>query len=552
MSSPIADMQKIVVTLSEANLTVDPGEFTQMRVTVTNRQETADRLLLEVEGIDVEWYGIPVPAVNLDPNGQAEEAINFRIQRTSENHAGAYPFLVRVRAMETGAIGVAQATLTVKSFSSLQLELNPKRGIATFFQPLNEFEVSLSNQGNQEEALSLYASDADDECAYEFEQEHISIKPGQTLQSPLLIRPKSIPVWGSGKLYGFTISARAASSSYATGNTHGQLERRSLISPLLGIFLALVAIGGSLTWYLWPRPLPALKIHSFTALNTQVPQGGSVTISWDVQPNFESLLIKRRQGDGPEITENIPSSPPPSAGSISVTPQGPQTTYTLEVRRKDGVTTKQIITIDVTIPPPSPKPSIAFFRAEPDKVHEGDTILLSWQSKGAVKLLLDPGNMSLPLYEQTRPLIADKDTIYTLRAIGSDEKVFVEKTVKVTVAPKDTCIAEISAFGTDKKKIYVGDKIKLLWQTRYAKSIRIDSDKGTVGESSRLSGNMEVPIPINEPITFTITVGDTSGKFVTHQLVVTPEQRPVPPPETQPNTEAGTNPSPTPTTDGKN
>jgi len=216
------------------------------------------------------------------------------------------------------------------------------------------------------------------------------------------------------------------------------------------------------------------------------------------------------------------------------------------------VTTKQIITIDVTIPPPSPKPSIAFFRAEPDKVHEGDTILLSWQSKGAVKLLLDPGNMSLPLYEQTRPLIADKDTIYTLRAIGSDEKVFVEKTVKVTVAPKDTCIAEISAFGTDKKKIYVGDKIKLLWQTRYAKSIRIDSDKGTVGESSRLSGNMEVPIPINEPITFTITVGDTSGKFVTRQLVVTPEQRPVPPPETQPNTEAGTNPSPTPTTDGKN
>ncbi len=551
MSSPIADMQKIVVVLSESNLSVDPGEFVQLRVTMTNRQETADRLLLEVEGVDVEWYGIPVPAMNLDANGQAEALLNFRIQRTSENHAGSYPFLVRVRAMETGAVGVAQATLTVKSFSSLQLELNPKRGIATFFQPVNEFEVSLSNQGNQEETLSLYASDADDECAYEFEQENVTIKPGQTLQSPLLVRPKTVPVWGGGKLYGFTVSARAASSSYAAGNTHGQLERRSLISPLLGIFLALVAIGGFVAWSLWPRPLPALKIHSFAALPTQIPQGGSVTLSWDVQPNFETLLIKRRQGDGPEITENIPSSPPP-AGSIIVTPQGPQTIYTLEVRRKDGATTKQNVTIDVTIPPPAPKPSIAFFKVEPEKVHEGDTILLSWQAKGAVKLILDPGNMGLPLYEQTHPITADKDTIYTLRAIGSDEKSFVEKTVKVTVAPKDACIAEIVAFSAGQKKIFVGDKIKLLWQTHYAKSVRIDSDKGSVGESPRASGSMDVPIAIIEPITFTITVGDTSGKFVTRQLVVTPEQRPVAPPDGAPPVDNGATTVPAPNADGKN
>lgn len=552
MSSPLADMQKIVVALSETSISVDPGEFAQLRVTMTNRQETADRLLLEVEGIDVEWYGIPVPAVNLDANGQAEEVINFRIQRTSENRAGSYPFLVRVRAMETGAAGVAQAALSVKPFNSLQLELNPKRGIATFFQPVNEFEVSLSNQGNQEETLSLYASDADDECAYEFEQEHITIKPGQTLQSPLLVRPKTVPVWGGGKLFGFTVSARAASSSYATGNTHGQLERRSLISPLLGIFFALIAIGGIVAWSLWPRPLPALKIHSFTALPTQVPQGASVTLSWDVQPNFETLLIKRRQGDGPEITENMPSSPPPPAGSITVTPQGPQTTYTLEVRRKDGAATKQNVSIDVTIPPPSPKPSIAFFKAEPDKVHEGDSILLSWQVKGATKLILDPGNISLPLYEQTRPIIAEKDSVFTLRAIGSDEKAFVEKSVKVSVAPKDACIAEIVAFGIDKKQVFIGDKIKLVWQTRYAKSIHLDSDKGSIGESARLSGSIDVPIPINEPIVFTINVGDSSGKFVSRQIAITPEQRPTQPaPDgTAPKSDGGASPAPAP--DGKN
>ncbi len=551
MSSPIADMQKIVVVLSESNLAVDPGEFAQLRVTMTNRQETADRLLLEVEGIDVEWYGIPVPAVNLDANGQAEEAINFRIQRTSENHAGAYPFLVRVRAMETGAVGVAQATLTVKPFSSLQLELTPKRGIATFFQPVNEFGVSLSNQGNQEETLSLYANDADDECAYEFEQENVTIKPGQTVQAPLLIRPKTVPVWGAGKLYGFTVSVRASGSSYATGNTHGQLERRSLISPLLGIFLSLVLISGILAFALWPRPLPPLKILHFNAETTQVMQGSTVTLSWDVQPNFETLVLKRRQGDGPEIAENI-SAAPPAAGSITVTPQGPQTTYVLEVRRKDGTVAKQTIDIKVTIPPPSPKPVITAFKVDAEKVHEGDSILLSWQVKGAAKLILDPGNVSLLTYEQTRPLIADKDTIYTLRAVGSDEKQFVDKSIKVTVVPKDVCIAEIVSFGVQQKKVYIGDKIKLAWQTRYSKSLRIDSDKGTVGESTHASGTMDVPIPIEAPMTFTITVGDNSGKFVTNQITVTPEPRPLTDNAT-PKTDNGTAPAPAPTTpDGKN
>src|SRR4051794_32863034 len=140
MATSITDVHKIVVTLSDPDLTVEPGTAAQLTVTIVNQQDAPDRLSLEIEGIDVEWYAIPVPAVNVAPGAQAVLKVPFRVARTSSNRAGTYPFLVRVQAMETGEVGVAQASLHVKAYSALQVEMNPKRVVATFFHPLNDFD----------------------------------------------------------------------------------------------------------------------------------------------------------------------------------------------------------------------------------------------------------------------------------------------------------------------------------------------------------------------------------------------------------------------------
>src|SRR5689334_9108472 len=102
MASPVdnipnMDVQKIQVSLSESDVVIEPGGVAQVVVTMTNGQEAPDRLSVEVEGIDVEWYAIPVPAVNVAAGAQASLRIPFRVARTSENRAGTYPFLVRVQ-----------------------------------------------------------------------------------------------------------------------------------------------------------------------------------------------------------------------------------------------------------------------------------------------------------------------------------------------------------------------------------------------------------------------------------------------------------------------
>ena len=89
MASGTTDVQKIVVTLSETDIAVDPGSVTQLTVTISNRQETADRVSLEIEGVDVEWYAIPVPAANVSPGASIVLKVPFRVARDSSNRASA-------------------------------------------------------------------------------------------------------------------------------------------------------------------------------------------------------------------------------------------------------------------------------------------------------------------------------------------------------------------------------------------------------------------------------------------------------------------------------
>jgi hypothetical protein len=528
-----ADMQRVVVTLSEYDVFIEPGSVAQLVVTMTNQQSTPDRLTLEVEGVDVEWYMIPVAAVNVAPGAQASERIVFKIARNSENRAGTYPFLVRVQAMETGEVGVAQATLVVKPFSSLQVELTPKRGVATFFHALNDFELQISNLGNAEETLELYADDPDDECAYEFDMERVTLKPGQNAAVPLAMRPKATSVLGGGRLIGFSVTARSALNAYVSAKAHGQLEKRALISPFTGIFLLLFLLGGMAVWMNWPRPPVPVVIENFTVSQQRVDAGKPITISWDVSGKFERITIKRKVGKN--NPENNPGEQNKGSGSVTDYPEAPQTTYQIHVWGEGKQKPKpKEVTVVVNPPPPAPKPVIEYFTATPDKIHQGESLMLTWKTKGAKELILDPGSQKLSYFEQSRPIsMLDQDTTFTLRALSEDPKMKpAEKTVSVKVVSPAVCIAEITSFKVASSPVYIGESFRLKWSTKYARAVRIESDRFPPHETaSPRAGSRD--FTIEEPTTFKIIATDTLGKTVEKEISVTPKPRPVAP-EPQP------------------
>jgi len=548
MATSFTDVQKIVVTLSEPDVIVEPGTVTQLTVTIVNRQEAPDRLSIEIEGIDVEWYAIPVPAVNLAAGAEAVLKIPFRVARSSSNRAGTYPFLVRVQAMETGEVGVAQASLTVKTYNALQAELNPKRVVSTFFHPLNDVEVTIANDGNVEETLDLFASDPDDGCAYEYDTDRITIKPGQTTTVLLAVRPRATALMGGTRIYGFTASARSTDDSYVSANAHGQVEKHALISPLLGIFLLLLGISGASYVAFQPKPPEPIVINKFRAVPTSVQQGRNTTLTWEVNglsSGARHLILSHHVGEnGAEITDG---ELPTDAGKQDVIPDLPFTVYTLTARGTKGQKQKvDKVTVNVTKAPAPLKPVIRTFDVNPRKIHVGDSVNIAWTALNATQFYLDPGNKQFSRFVESTVESPIQDTEYKIRAFNEKGDV-ATKTMSVKVVPVNVCIAEIGGLGV-KSTPYVGIPIKLRWSTRYARGVRIDSTDPNIniGEVSPGDGGAEVTFSNTNPVTFTITATDSANKTVSRSVIITPKIKPappVPPPTTTPGvTPEGTSP----------
>jgi hypothetical protein len=518
----------IQVELSAAEIPIEPGGTAQLTVTVTNKQPHDDHLFLEIEGIDVEWYALPVPALNIAAGASQSARVLFKIARSSESRAGTYPFLVRARGMESGAAGVQQATLVIKPFSALQIELNPRRVTATFLRHSNIVEVTVSNLGNRDETLDLYSSDPEDACAYEFETDRITVKPGHSEVVPLRIEPVTRPILGASRLYGYTVSARSVQDSYVSGTAHGQMERRAMLSTLTVITLILFAVAAA-SWALF-RPHPVL-LRSFTAAPMQVTEGDPVTLSWDAA-NLDT-------GSSYIMPGNLPVRS--SVGSITVNPAVP-TTYKLVARGGGHEMTKDV-TIVVLPRPPAPKPKIKEFTATPKRIHLGEKVTLSWKAEGppGTLLVLNPlGTKQDIRVWQSQEDTPDQSRTYVLAAQSPKGEV-ATKSVTVEVVPPTESTADILSFRAKPARVEAGKATTLSWSVDNAASIEIDN-----GVGGGLKPRDKFEVTPTQTTIYTLRAFDNKGNLRTKQVTVT-VLPPPPPPQVPEGTETPpitTNPPP--------
>jgi len=504
----------IQVELSAAEISIEPGGTAQLTVTVINRQPHDDHVFWEIEGIDVEWYALPVPAINVAAGESQQARVLFRIPRSSECQAGTYPFLVCAKGMESGATGVQQACLTIKPFSSLQIELYPKRAASTFLRHNTLVEVKVSNLGNREETLGLHASDPEDGCTYEFETERVRLKPGHTETVSLLIEPVKRPLLGTSRLYGYTVTARSTQDSYVSASTQGQLEHRPLLSTLTAILLLLIVLGGGGYALFRPVPPPPPVIHSFTASPERVMAGEAVTLSWDVSnPGTRSVI---QPGNLPVRT---------SLGSVVVRPEA-STTYVL-IARNGGEERRKAIIVNVTPRPTPPAPKIAEFRASQTRIHLGDSVTLSWKVQGAQEVYLNPlGRKDDPRVWVSQEVKPEQTTVYILTAKNPGSDKVAVKQVKVEVVPLNVSLAQINYFRAKPDTITSGEKSTLAWSVSNAVNIEIDNG---IGADLMPQGKIEVQPSVTT--TYTLKATDNKGNITTQSITITVKP-PEPPADT--------------------
>jgi hypothetical protein len=491
----------IRVQLGQDEVQVEPGGSAQLMAIIRNEGDQPDHVAIEVEGIDTEWCAIPIPSFALAPGEEVQERILFRPPRSVESRAGVYPIIIRARSLENGESGLAQASLVIRPYSMLTLELSPRRGLVSPLNKRAHYEVTVSNLGNTEQTLHLYASDPEDALVFEWEHEQLYLAPGETRTVLLSAQPRELPLLANPALYSFTITARSEDDPLRSSHAQGQLERRGFISPATVVFLFMFALLIGVWAYTRPRPV---EIEDFIAEPAQITAGEKTTLHWRVR-NADQVIIEPAVG----------MFDPNKTQSVQVQPSN-TTTYRLIARNRYGERTKEVVVI---VQPP---PVITKFFADPPQIRRGESVILRWEVKNATELILTPPGQKLDPLMPGFEHHPSRSTDYVLIARNSAGKT-VSKKLRVEVV--DPSQAQIVRFVAEPSEIALGESATLRWEVQNAQRVVIDNGIGEVAPSLG-----EFTVTPAATTTYTLTAYDKEGRPTQAKVTVTVRELTPPPP----------------------
>ncbi|MCK4762084.1 MAG: hypothetical protein KAW12_07785, partial [Candidatus Aminicenantes bacterium] len=150
---------------------------------------------------------------------------------------------------------------------------------------------------------------------------------------------------------------------------------------------------------------------SFSASPSTISYKQSSTLSWNVNG-----------ADSVTIDNGIGSVVP--GGSMAVSPQVPNTTYTLTAANLGGTTTAAA-TVTVIFPPPR-----VSFSASRNYIQPGSSVTLTWATEVAQTVTIEPGFGSVDL-TGSMPVTPAESTTFRLYAVGYGGAVAAEAAVIV-------------------------------------------------------------------------------------------------------------------------
>jgi hypothetical protein len=492
---------------------VEAGGTAPFTIEVVNRSETVEHFEIRIEGLDADWCAVPVPTFAVDAGDQGAEKFFLKPPRTSESLAGSYPFVVKVRSLDSGEETHTQGVLEIKPFHHISLDASPRRTAVSPYKKQATFQVTVMNLGNVDHTLQLHAADSDDAFAYEFSQDQISVGPGQQKVVELYAGSSRRALLASTRLHAVAISARSISVPTVVGTTQAQLEQRALISP--GPFFMVLALAAlAAGWYAFlPKP------PSMDALITDrsvVTVGTPVRISWRAS---QARAVIVRIGNATTLSDQ------PTVGAYDFVPEkaGPLEISAValmgEKRSRELVTT-----VNVVEKQPAPAPKILSFDISPRTLKLGETFLVKYSFNDAVeRATLSPPGMTLDTKIDSITLTADLvgDLTYKLVAENADGETDV-RSIKVKVVEGSE--AAIVVFTANPTTVSPTDgRVTLTWQL--TKAVRVEiSDGQTTEQVDADRGSKEYTI--SKDTTFTLTGYDSNGRTISRQVKVRMAQAP--------------------------
>lgn len=503
-------------SLSADHVAVEPGSAQPLSVTVFHEGDDVQSYELAVKGIDATWVAIPVPVFEIEPGGSRTERMLLRMPRETDSRAGIYPFIVSVRSLETGQASEQQGILEIKPYHNINVDVNPKKASISPTQAKARFELTVMNLGNQEASIQLYATDVDDQCVFEFEQDRVSLLPGQQRTVGLIAGSGKKKLVTAARLHGFSVTARSTELPGLMASSQAQLEERAMLSP--GSVVGGVALVGlAAAWiYAFPKPPKVLDL----VVDKQIIAGTSLRVDWRVEhaTAFEILI------NGQVMKRSLDKT-----GFVLI-PMADPGTYQVTARAIDGKQVDERQQSFIVNPKPiALEPEILEFSASPSRCPKGGTVTITYKlGENVSRATLAPlGQILDPKRESIQVTANQEGEIeYTIVAESRDG-LTQSKVAKVRVYLESA--ARLIAFRADKKEITVGDSVTLEWQSTGA--VRAEFSDGKETKTVSASGTMVVSPTTTT--TYTLVLFDAEGNKETEttRIKVNPVAAPKPGPD---------------------
>jgi hypothetical protein len=241
--------EKISLSLSPAVSRTQAGIMpAQVIVQVKNLSTIVDKFIIEVDGMDDSWYTRSASSIALMPQASDQVQIMFQPQKKKGVRAGIFPYGITVRSQSsTSETATVVGQLEVLPAVEFKMKSRPYRLTAmrkgTFF-------LNLANTSVSDAAIKLEASDLDEGCKFQFKPAELLLGAWNSIDVPLIIRPKRGSIIGANKRFDVTVTATPETGAPQTVNcefNHSPLMKSwkpiwRMIKLIIAIAVIVIAI----------------------------------------------------------------------------------------------------------------------------------------------------------------------------------------------------------------------------------------------------------------------------------------------------------------------
>jgi uncharacterized membrane protein len=238
--------ERIRVSPSSTQLQAQAGGApAPVTLQVQNLGEIVDKFLVEIEGLDESWHSRSASSIALMPQATDQVQISFHPPKKKGVKARAYPFAITVRSQSvseeaTSIVGQLEVLPSVE----FKVGVHPYRVSA---RRKGRYLVNLANNGVSDISFSLMATDMDEGLRLRFDNENPEVTAWNTIEVPMMAKPKRGSIIGERKRYDITVTATSADGN--TQSINCELNHSPLISswrPIIRVvraILVLAAVG---------------------------------------------------------------------------------------------------------------------------------------------------------------------------------------------------------------------------------------------------------------------------------------------------------------------